>query len=133
MTFRREGTPVRNYWLGREKTWRRLGILSPYREGRYMNRYDYARLWHEQRGRCGLCDKELIPERWEYLAGFDRVGVGRGISLDHAHGPHSREGLARGVLHGLCNRAAGSYSSNFLLLVLNYLLRHERRAEVPSG
>lgn len=114
--------PVRERWRRREAGWRALRILSRHGTGdRYFTRYDYARMWVAQKGKCGLCDKPLTVVRWEAVSGFPDVGTGRGIDVDHAHS----NGYARALLHGLCNRMVSHMDSKKALLVLNYLLKHE--------
>lgn len=113
-----------DYWRNREKGWREQGILSPFNRGDPFTRYDYARLWVKQRGKCGLCDLPFKVEtmRWSQVSGFVAVGTGPGIDVDHARS----HGRARALLHGLCNRRVGAMNSSSALLVLNYLLKHER-------
>lgn len=123
------GDRLAAYWRGREAAWRRARMLDPWDPSRAFNRYTYARLWKEQRGLCGLCDKPLLVKRWVDVRGGEKVGVGRGIDVDHAHS----HGKARALLHGRCNRMVGVMDSRHALLVLNYLLRHEGRTEVVGG
>jgi len=132
-TWHRSGPRVRDYWRGRESSWRRQRLLvrdpsgwaHGYDRVRFFTRYDYARLWVAQKGLCGVCDKPLKGFRTESIAGYGEVGVGRGIDPDHSHS----HGLVRALVHGRCNRAVGLLDSHQALLVLNYLLKHERAME----
>lgn len=127
-TWARVRNPKRDYWRRRESSWRALGILSAYRGGAYFNRYDYYRLWNEQKGLCGLCDRPLVVKRWVDVGGLGEVGTGQGVDVDHGHS----HGYARSLLHGRCNRMVGTMDSKHALLVLNYLLKHEGRC-VEAG
>lgn len=125
-TWTRSWRPARDYWRGRERSWRALRIFVLRTEGKreHFNRYDYGRLWDRQRGLCGVCDKPLPTTRKESVPGWGEVGVGSGISVDHDHTTH----LVRALVHGFCNRDVGSLDKTRALLVLNYLLRHEALA-----
>lgn len=110
MYARQNHTP-RSVTRHRESRWWRAGIRL--RGGPFTER-DYETLWTVQRGLCGLCQKPMSREhRWP----------------DVDHDPRTHE--VRSLLHPFCNRDVGRMDSRRALLVLNYLLKHERgRTEV---
>jgi hypothetical protein len=119
--------PHRDRWRSRETGWRKQHILMLQRDGRTLrpfNRYDYYRAWHDQQGKCGLCDLPLPTNYLEAVGSLvGWVGTGGGINPDHDHRSHR----FRSLVHGFCNRSIGGHTQHSALLLINYLLKHGPR------
>lgn len=108
-----------DYWRRRERSWRRQHIEAA--PGRAFNRYDYARAWRRQAGRCGLCHKAFQNFTLMTVTTNLVAGIGRGISVDHQH--HDRR--FRALVHGRCNHLINGNTVESTRNILAYLRRFQ--------
>ena len=100
----------RIYWGGRERRWKRLGILT--KEGNPFLQADFMRLFNDQGGACAMCGKSFgpLPD-----------GV-RKVNVDHWH-KKGKYGPVRALLCWLCNRRVGDLTYETAKPLWEYLSR----------
>ena len=109
----------RTYWGGRERRWKRSGILT--KEGNPFLQADFMSLFNDQGGACAMCKKSFGP----LPDGVKRVNV------DHWH-KKGKYGPVRALLCWLCNRRVGDLTYETAKPLWEYLSRF-KPSEDGSG
>ena len=110
----------RIYWGGRERRWKRLGILT--KEGTPFLQTDFMKYWEAQSGACAMCGKSFGP----LPDGVRRVNV------DHWH-KKGKYGPVRALLCWLCNRRVGDLTYETAKPLWEYLSRFKPSEDGSGG